>query len=51
MKKNSYIKDALILFLITLISGISLGFVYQITKEPSNNSWKNYALKVHSENF
>lgn len=34
MKKSSYIKDALVLFIITLISGVSLGFIYQITKAP-----------------
>lgn len=34
MKKGSYIKDALVLFIITLISGISLGFIYQLTKAP-----------------
>ncbi len=34
MKKASYMKDTLILFIITLIAGISLGFVYQITKAP-----------------
>ena len=34
MKKGSYIKDALVLFVITLISGVSLGFFYQLTKAP-----------------
>lgn len=34
MKSKAFIKDAIILFIITLISGISLGFVYEITKEP-----------------
>jgi electron transport complex protein RnfG len=28
------LKDAIILFLITLISGLALGYVYEITKEP-----------------
>lgn len=32
MKK--ILKDTLALFLITLISGVLLGFVYKITKEP-----------------
>ena len=27
-------KDAMILFLITLISGAALGLVYEVTKEP-----------------
>lgn len=30
-KKSSIIKDALILFMITIIAGVSLGFVYEIT--------------------
>ena len=35
MKKQSgFIKDAIILFAITLISGLILGFVYDITKAP-----------------
>ena len=35
MKKQSgFIKDAIILFAITLISGLVLGFVYDITKAP-----------------
>lgn len=31
---SSMLKDAVILFVITLISGLILGFVYQITKDP-----------------
>lgn len=31
---GSIIKNALILFIITLVAGVSLGFVYQITKDP-----------------
>ena len=35
MKKQSgFVKDAIILFAITLISGLILGFVYDITKAP-----------------
>ena len=34
MKKGGFIKDAIILCLITLISGVSLGTVYEITKGP-----------------
>lgn len=34
MKKGGFMKDALILFAITLISGLLLGTVYQITKAP-----------------
>lgn len=33
-KNGSMIKDALILFAITLIAGLVLGTVYQVTKEP-----------------
>lgn len=32
--KNTIIKDALALFCITLVAGILLGFVYEITKDP-----------------
>ena len=32
--KSGFMKDALILFAITLISGVCLGFVYDITKAP-----------------
>lgn len=31
---KSMLKDALILFLITLVAGLALGFVYYITKDP-----------------
>jgi len=34
MKKDSFIKDAIILCIITLISGLCLGLVYDITKAP-----------------
>lgn len=38
MEKNkdvkSMLKDAVILFVITLLSGLMLGFVYELTKEP-----------------
>lgn len=34
MKYNKIIKDAIVLFVITLIAGIALGYVYEITKEP-----------------
>lgn len=32
--KNTIIKDALALFCITLVAGVLLGFVYEVTKEP-----------------
>ena len=31
---KTLIKNALVLFVITLVAGVSLGFVYQVTKEP-----------------
>ncbi len=31
---KTMIKNALVLFIITLVAGVSLGFVYQVTKEP-----------------
>ena len=34
MKKSTILKDTLILTAITLISGLLLGLVYQITKDP-----------------
>lgn len=34
MKKDSFVKDALILFAITLVSGLLLGAAYAVTKEP-----------------
>ncbi len=33
-KEDNFIKDAFILFAITLVSGILLGLVYEITKDP-----------------
>ena len=32
--KSGFMKDALVLFAITLVSGLCLGFVYDLTKEP-----------------
>ena len=34
MSKAGFMKDAVILFVITLVSGCLLGGVYQVTKEP-----------------
>ena len=34
MKKNTIVKDALILFAITLVAALALGLVFEITKEP-----------------
>lgn len=46
---KNIVKDALILFIITLVAGLLLGFVYEITKEPreeqavikKNNAYKS----------
>ena len=41
-QKNTLIHDALILFAITLIAAVALGFVYEITKDPiaqAEGSW------------
>ena len=32
--KNKIIKDALVLLAITLVSGVALGLVYEVTKDP-----------------
>jgi len=48
-KKNTIIKDAIILCLITLIAGAALGYVYKITKEPiakADLDRKNKAYKA-----
>lgn len=45
---NKIVKDALILFAITLVAGVLLGFVYDITKEPiaaQNEKAKQEAYK------
>ena len=33
-EKRAMLKDAAILFIITLVAGFLLGFVYDVTKEP-----------------
>lgn len=49
MKKM--LKDAAILFLITLCAGLVLGFVYQITKEPIARAEEEAAKKAYGEVF
>ena len=41
MKKNTIIKDTLILTLITLVAGGLLGMVYEVTKEPIATAQEN----------
>lgn len=49
MKKGGFMKDALILFAITLISGICLGGVYEITKLPIQESKMKADLATYQE--
>lgn len=52
MKKDSNIvKDAAILLIITLFSGMILGLVYQITKEPIALAEERAAKEAYSEVF
>ncbi len=45
--KSTLIKDAIMLFLITLISGLALSYVYEITKAPIE---EQQALKKQKAN-
>ena len=47
--KKSFIKDALILFLITLIAGVALGGVYAITKGPIEKAEYNKQQNAYRE--
>lgn len=49
MSKGGFMKDALILFAITLVAGICLGGVYEITKDPiaaANQAAKESAFRA-----
>ncbi len=48
---KNMIKDAAILFVITLCSGLILGFVYQITKEPIAATQEKTAQEAYKEVF
>lgn len=48
---KSMIKDAAILLIITLFSGLILGLVYQITKEPIALAEENAAKEAYAEVF
>jgi len=50
-KESSIVKDAAILLIITLFSGMILGFVYQITKGPIALSEERAAREAYSEVF
>lgn len=51
MSKGGFMKDALILFAITLISGFLLGAVYQITKEPIQMAEAKESLHKYKEAY
>lgn len=57
-KSGSMIGDALVLFAITLIAGLVLGTVYQVTKEPiaaqrkkrnRKRAWKCSRMRIPSK--
>lgn len=50
-KKSSLIKDALALFLITLVSGLALSYVYEITKAPIEEQQEKKKLKANQAVF
>lgn len=49
--KNTIIKDALALFCITLVAGVLLGFVYEITKEPIKKKEQEAKQKAYQTVF
>jgi len=49
--KNSLVKDALILTVITLISGLALGFVYEITKAPIAKAEEETTMEAYRTVF
>jgi len=51
MKNGGYMKDALILFVITLISGFLLGGAYQITKDPIDKATEAANLAAYKKVF
>ncbi len=46
---KTMLKDALVLFVITVVAGLALGFVYNITKEPIRISEENKANAAYAE--
>lgn len=51
MKKSGFMKDALILFMITLIAGICLGGVFEVTKNPIKESKMKADLATYKEAY
>ena len=50
-KGDNFIKDALILFSITLVLGLCLGFVYKLTKEPIDTAAEEAKLEAYQSVF
>lgn len=50
-KKSTLLRDALALFVITLVSGLALSYVYEITKAPISQQQITKALKANQEVF
>ena len=51
MKKNTILKDALILIVITLIAGGLLGLVYEVTKKPIANQQEKAKQEAYKPVF
>ena len=51
MNKEKIIKDALILFLITLVSGLLLGLVYEVTKAPRKKQQEKAKMDAYKKVF
>lgn len=49
--KNTIVKDAIVLFLITLISGTALGVVHEVTLEPIAEAQQKAANETYREVF
>ena len=49
MKKGGFMKDALILFAITVVAGGCLGGVYEITKEPIERANQAAQIAAYQE--
>lgn len=48
-QKSTLVKDALALFLITLISGLALSFIFEITKEPIETQRKEKQIQAYKQ--
>jgi electron transport complex protein RnfG len=50
-QKSTLIKDAIALFLITLVSGLALSFVYEVTKAPIEKQQEDKKFRANQEVF